>query len=310
MIKKLSKHPLLDYFFMAVGAAIMAIGIGVFLVDAQVVPGGVTGLSMAIHYMSNYTIPVGLMIWVLNVPLYLWGVKELGKTFGIRTFYAFTLNSIFIDLFRGDIPGFTFLKLQKSQTVLDLYKNDFFFLILIGAVLLGLGLGIVFKFRGTTGGSDIVASIMQKRYGIRPGQAIFIIDIFVILIAGFIIEIKHLSPVRPALSLTFYAVFLLFVSSKIVDVIIEGFDYARAAYIISDKQDEIAEVVLTQFGRGATSLHATGLYTKQNKNVLFTILPLKKITELVEQIKEIDPDAFVILTNIHEVLGEGFRRRI
>ncbi|MCK9212277.1 MAG: YitT family protein, partial [Ignavibacteriaceae bacterium] len=261
MIKKLSKHPLLDYFFMAVGAAIMAIGIGVFLVDAQVVPGGVTGLSMAIHYMSNYTIPVGLMIWVLNVPLYLWGVKELGKTFGIRTFYAFTLNSIFIDLFRGDIPGFTFLKLQKSQTVLDLYKNDFFFLILIGAVLLGLGLGIVFKFRGTTGGSDIVASIMQKRYGIRPGQAIFIIDIFVILIAGFIIEIKHLSPVRPALSLTFYAVFLLFVSSKIVDVIIEGFDYARAAYIISDKQDEIAEVVLTQFGRGATSLHATGLYT-------------------------------------------------
>jgi len=181
---------------------------------------------------------------------------------------------------------------------------------LIGAVLVGLGLGIVFKFRGTTGGSDIVASIMQKRFGIRPGQAIFMIDIFVILLAGLIIEVKHLSPVRPALSLTFYAIFLLFVSSKIVDVIIEGFDYARAAYIISDKQDEIAEVILTQFGRGATSLHATGLYTKQNKNVLFTILPLKKITELVEQIKEIDPDAFVILTNVHEVLGEGFRRRI
>ena len=177
-------------------------------------------------------------------------------------------------------------------------------------MLLGLGLGIVFKFRGTTGGSDIVASIMQKRYGIRPGQAIFMIDIFVILFAGLIIEIKHLSPVRPALSLTFYAIFLLFVSSKIVDVIIEGFDYARAAYIISDKQDEIAKVILNQFGRGATSLHATGLYTKQNKNVLFTILPLKKITELVEQIKEIDPDAFVILTNVHEVLGEGFRRRI
>ena len=97
MIKKISKHPILDYFFMAIGAAIMAIGIGVFLVDAQVVPGGVTGLSMAIHYLSNYTIPVGLMIWVLNVPLYLWGVKELGKTFGVRTFYAFTLNSIFID---------------------------------------------------------------------------------------------------------------------------------------------------------------------------------------------------------------------
>ena len=94
----------IEYFAIAFGAAIMAIGIGVFLVDAKVVPGGVSGLSMAVHYLTG--LQVGLLIWILNIPLYIWGVKELGKEFGVRTFFGFTLNSFFIDFFRGDVPGF------------------------------------------------------------------------------------------------------------------------------------------------------------------------------------------------------------
>ena len=105
------------------------------------------------------------MIWVFNVPLYLWGLKELGKSFGWRTFYGFTLSSFFIDFFRGDIPGFEYIKLQNTQTIQDLLNNDFLFLILIGAALLGVGLGIIFKFKGTTAGSDIIAAILQKRFG-------------------------------------------------------------------------------------------------------------------------------------------------
>ncbi|MGE5402384.1 MAG: YitT family protein [Ignavibacteriales bacterium] len=308
--KFLKKYPLVDYFFITVGAAIMALGIGVFLVDAQVVPGGVSGLSMALHFLSNKTIPVGLMMWLLNVPLYAWGVKELGKKFGTRTFYGFTLNSIFIDLFRGDIPGFKYIRLQDTQTIKDLLQNDFLFLILIGSVLLGVGLGIIFKFKGTTAGSDIVASIMQKRYGIKPGQAIMFIDFFVIALAGFIIEIKHLSPVRPAMSLTLYAFFLLFVSSKLVDVIVDGFDYARMAFIISDKSDEIAQCIMNDFSRGATGLRAHGLYKNIEREIIVTVVTFREVTILTEAIKEIDPDAFVIIGNVHEVLGEGFRRRI
>lgn len=308
--KFLKKYPLVDYFFITVGAAIMALGIGVFLVDAQVVPGGVSGLSMALHFLSNKTIPVGLMMWLLNVPLYAWGVKELGKKFGTRTFYGFTLNSIFIDLFRGDIPGLKYIRLQDTQTIKDLLQNDFLFLILIGSVLLGVGLGIIFKFKGTTAGSDIVASIMQKRYGIKPGQAIMFIDFFVIALAGFIIEIKHLSPVRPAMSLTLYAFFLLFVSSKLVDVIVDGFDYARMAFIISDKSDEIAQCIMNDFSRGATGLRAHGLYKNIEREIIVTVVTFREVTILTEAIKEIDPDAFVIIGNVHEVLGEGFRRRI
>jgi len=306
----LKKYPFIDYFFIALGAAIMALGIGIFLVDAKVVPGGVSGLSMAVHYLSNNTIPVGISIWILNIPLYIWGVKELGKEFGVRTFVGFTLNSFFIDFFRGDTPGFSYIRLQDTETVKGLLQNDFLFLVLIGAALLGLGLGIIFKFRGSTGGSDIVATIMQKKYGIKPGQAIMITDFCVIALAGLVIEFKNLSPERTALTLTMYALFLLFVSSRIVDAIIDGFDYARVAYIISDKHKEIGLRIMNEMSRGATAIKARGLYRDIEKEIIFTIITLKELGTLTRLIKEIDPDAFIIINNVHEVLGKGFRRRI
>jgi uncharacterized membrane-anchored protein YitT (DUF2179 family) len=308
--KKSKKQVVIDYAAITIGAILMSIGIGVYLVDARVVPGGVSGLSMAIHYLSNNTIPVGAMIWILNLPLYIWGVKELGKTFGARTFYGFTLNSFFIDFFIGDVPVFHFIRLQDTQTVQDLLKNDFFFLILIGAVLLGAGLGIVFKFKGTTGGSDIVAAIMQKRFGVKPGMAIMIIDFAVILLAGFIIEIKNLSPNRPAFALTLYAFFLLFVSARIIDAIIDGFDYARAVYIISDKYAEIGEKIMNEISRGATAIKSRGLYKNIEREVIITVVTLKELGTVTQLIKDIDPEAFVIINNVHEVRGQGFRKRI
>ncbi len=306
--KFLNKYPVIDYIAIAAGSAIMALGIGVFLVDARVVPGGVSGLAMAVHYFSG--ISVGALIWVFNIPLFFWGLKELGKKFGTRTFFGFTLNSFFIDFFRGDIPGFNHIRLQDSQTVQELLTNDFLFLILIGAVLLGVGLGIIFKFKGTTAGSDIIASIMHKRFGFKPGQAIMFIDFFVIALAGIIIEIKDLSPARPALVLTFYAIFLLFISSRLIDMIIDGFDYARAAYIISDKFDEISEAILNDLGRGCTAVNTRGVYRNVERDMLLTVVPLREVTKLVDVVKEVDPTAFVIIYNVHEVLGEGFRRRI
>lgn len=309
MLKRLLKeYPVMDYLAIAFGSALMAIGIGVFLVDAKVVPGGVSGLAMAIHYFTGLS--VGMLIWIFNIPLYLWGLKELGKQFGMRTFVGFTLNSLFIDLFRGDIPGFHYIRFQDSATIQDLYKNDFLFLILIGSVLIGVGLGIIFKFKGTTAGSDIIASILHKRYGIKPGHAIMFTDMFVILFAGLIIEVKDLSPDRPALVLTFYAIFLLFISARLIDVIIDGFDYARAAYIISDKFEEISAAIMNNLGRGVTAVDTRGVYKNVEREMLLTVVPLREVSKLVDVVREVDPHAFVIIYNVHEVLGEGFRRRI
>lgn len=304
------KHLIIDYAAIVVGSAIMALGIGVFLVDARVVPGGVSGLAMAIHYLSGNVIPVGALMWALNIPLFLWGLKELGREFGLKTFVGFSLSSFFIDFFRGDIPGFGFIRLQDSLTIKDLYKNDFLFLILIGAVLLGVGLGIIFKFKGTTAGSDIVAAIMNKKFGIKPGQSIMLTDFFVIAFAGLIIGIKNLSPDRPALELTFYAVFLLFISSRLIDWIIEGFDYARAVYIVSDNFDKISEEILNEMGRGVTAIKTRGVYGNIEREMLLTVVSLREISKLVEVVRQADPKAFVMIFNVHEVLGEGFRRRI
>ncbi len=288
----------------------MALGIAVFLVDARVVPGGVSGLSMAFHYISGNKVPVGLLIWIFNVPLFLWGLKELGSRFGARTFFAFSLNSILIDLFHGDIPGLTHFALNRADAILDLLQHDFLFLILLGAVLVGAGVGIIFKFKGSTAGSDIVAAILQKRFGFKPGQAIMIIDFFVIVFAGIVIYLKDLAPDRPAISLTLYAFFLLFVSARIIDLMLDGFDYARSAIIISDKHETIADEIMNRLSRGATALKGRGLYKDIDRDVLMTVVPRKEIALLTEIISEIDPNAFVTIHNVHEVLGSGFRRRI
>ena len=288
----------------------MAIGIGVFLVDARVVPGGVSGLSMAFYYLTGGAVPIGLMIWIFNVPLYIWGVKELGKQFGIRTFFGFTLISFLIDLFRGDVPGLGFIRLQDTVTIINLRHNDFLFLVLIGAALLGIGLGIVFKFRGSTAGTDIVAAIMQKKFGMKPGVAIMIIDFFVICTAGLIIDLKDLAGERSAMTLTLYALFLLFVSGRLIDAIIDGFDYARTAYIISDKHAEIAEAIMDELSRGATAIKGRGLYKNIEREIIVTVVTLKELGKLTHLVRTIDPHAFVTVHNVHEVLGEGFRGRI
>lgn len=304
------KHLIRDYIAITIGSFIMALGIGIFLVDAKVVPGGVSGLAMVGHYLSNYKIPVGLLIWILNIPLYLWGLKELGKRFGVRTFIGFTLNSFFIDLVRGQIPGLRFIALQNYPGIRDMFEHDFILSVVFGAVLLGVGLGIIFKFRGTTGGSDIVAAIMQKRYGWKPGMAIMFIDFFVVLTAGIVIHYKGIAATKPAFTLTLYAFILLFVSSRLIDVIIEGMDYAKAAIIVSPKYNEIAEVILKEMSRGATALHGRGLYTNAEREVLYTVITRRETMFLTDLVKDIDPEAFIVINNVHEVLGEGFRRRI
>ena len=306
----ISKIDLRDCFFILIGSFIMAAGIGIFLVDARVVPGGVSGLSMTIHYLSGDRLPVGLMMWLFNIPLYIWGVRELGKQFGFRTFLGFTSNAFFIDLLRGQVPGLTSLRLHDHPSIVSMRQDDFLLLVLVGGVLLGVGLGIILKFKGSTAGSDILAAVARKRWGTKPGTTFMVVDFCVILSAGIVIHMKHLSFERPVLTLILYALFLLFVSSRIVDVIIEGFDYARSAYIISDRTDEIARVIIHDLSRGATAFEARGLYKNRKREVLFTVLSRREIGLLTEKVKAIDPDAFIIVQNVHEVLGEGFRPRI
>ncbi|HOJ37831.1 MAG TPA: YitT family protein [Ignavibacteriales bacterium] len=300
-----------DYLMLTIGTILMSLGIAVFLLDARVVPGGASGLSMAIHYLSNQKLPVGVVSWLINLPLFLWGIKELGNRFAFRTFYCFTMVSIFIDLFRGQLPFIKTPNLAQYPEILFFKNSDFFFYVLVGSVLLGIGLGIIFKFKGTTAGSDIIASILSKRFGMKPGQVLLVIDLIVIAFAGYVIKIKGLAVDRPAIVLTFYAVMLIFVYSRLIDAIMDGIDYARLVIIISEnKLEEIRELLLYKINRGGTLINAEGLYKKTPKELIMTVVSTKQLTDLTDSVKKIDPEAFIIITEAYEILGKGFRRRL
>lgn len=286
----------------------MGFSIAVFLIDARVVPGGVSGIAMTMHYLND-GIPVGLALWLMNIPLFIWGIYELGWGFARRTIFGFSASSFSIDLFHGDIPGLAHFALNKSQPILYLLENDFFFFIVIGAVITGIGMGIVFKHKGTTGGVDVIVSIIQKRFGIKPGSSIIVIDLIIIVSAAIVIHFQNLSPGRPAISLAFYAILLTVILSKLIDIMLDGFDYARSVLIISDKSKEIAQAIMDKLSRGATALKGKGLYRNIDRDIIMAVITRREVLLLEDIIKEIDPKAFVIINTVHEVLGEGFRRR-
>jgi uncharacterized membrane-anchored protein YitT (DUF2179 family) len=305
----ITKETVKEYFFIVFGAIIMCLAIAM-LVDIFVVPGGASGLSIAFYYVFDGTLPVGVLKWIINIPLFIWGLLVLGRQFGFRTFYGFTMSSIFIDFFRGSFPGLEFIRIQDTEFVKNLAQNDFFFFVLIASVLMGLGLGIIFKFKGTTGGSDIPAAIFQKKYGIPPGKGIILVDFFVITLTGFIFYLKGIPLDKPIIVLILYSLFQLFASSYVIDIIIDGFDYARMALIVTDKSNEIASEISSKLSRGATAIKARGIYRNIDREIVMTVVTLKEVTVLNEIIKEVDPDAFMISNTVHEVTGYGFRRRL
>ena len=302
------------------GSLISAIGLGVFLVEANVVPGGVTGISMAINFLWD-GISVGTWILILNVPLFIWGVLELGNAFGVRTLYGFGSNAIFIDLFRGEFLQYGFLHnffdpetlfhgwaLQNTETIYHMHHNDFFFFMAVGTVLVGIGLGLIFKFKGTTAGTEIVCAILKKRFGFKPGMSMLVVDFFVIAAATVVLFYSPKSEI-PVLVLMMYALASLFFQSIILDHVVYGFDYAKNIMIMSSKNREISQYIMEKLDRGVTAFYARGLYTNKDREVLMTIVSPNDARALEPEIRKLDPNAFVILSNVHEVLGEGFRSR-
>ncbi|MCL2038931.1 MAG: YitT family protein [Bacteroidetes bacterium] len=306
---QISKNAIKEYTIITIGSAVMSLGIAM-LVDVFIVPGGASGLSMAFYYIFDGALPIGLLKWIINIPLFIWGLIVLGNQFGWRTFYGFTTTSIFLDMFRGALPGLSFIRIQDTEFIKELATNDFIFLILVASMLMGVGLGLIFKFKGTTGGSDIPAAIFQKKYGIMPGKAIIYIDFFIIIMACFIFHFKGLQLPSSIITLILYALLSLFVTGYIIDTIIAGFDYARQALIITDKTNEVVDAICKELSRGATAIKARGIYRNIDKEIILTVVSIKEIPRLNDIVKKTDPDAFMITNNIHEVMGEGFKRRI
>ena len=272
--------------YIIIGCIICALSYAVFLIPHQIVPGGVTGIAMLLHFL--YHTPVGLAAIILNIPLFIIAIRILGVSYGIKSVIAIFITNLLIDFFVYTIK----IPTPTNNTVLAA---------LYGGLLLGAGLGLVFRGGASTGGTDIVGQILTRFTNLSVGMWIMIVDFVVITLAGV---------TTGSFELALLGYLALFLSSKVIDLVLEGMDYARAAFIISIKQDKIINGIYDKMRRGVTVLDGYSPYTKEKRPVIMCVITKKETHIFKSLIKDIDDNAFVILTDVFEVLGQGFRRRI
>lgn len=275
----MKKRIFIDYLGITAGSFLIALALTVFLVPNRIAAGGVSGLATVIYYITSF--PIGITMLIINIPLFLAGLKIMGISFGMRTIYGIISLSVFTDL------------LQPHMTALT---DDLLLASIYGGVVGGIGLGIVFRSRGTTGGTDMIASLINYFTGITVGEGLLIADGVVVALAGIFFNLE----------VALYAAVTIFITSQTIDVVQEGLNFKKGVLIISDKADQINQMVVDDLNRGITEFEAKGGYTGDRKQVLLCVISRSEISELKKAVAEIDKDAFVIISNVHEVLGEGF----
>jgi len=276
-------NTLTQYAAILIGCFIMAFGYSYFCVPYKIAPGGLSGIATVLYYFTG--LPVGITTLALSVPVFLFSIKVLGIKFGIKTVFATVFFSLFIDL---------------EAKILNAFNGDIFLASVFGGVLIGLGLGIIFRFGASTGGTDLIAA-MFKKYAewISLGTWILIIDLSVVLVAGFSFK---------SVNIMLYSIITIYVTNKMVDFINEGIDYTKAVYIISKKSDEIANGIMEKLERGVTGIYCKGMYTKEDINMLLCIISRTQISEIKKIVHDIDKNAFVLCVGALEVMGEGFKK--
>lgn len=271
-----------DYVGITVGVSITALALDLFLVPHRIAAGGASGLATILHFLFHW--PVGLTILAINIPLLLASVRTFGRHFGAKTLFGTFALSILVDVGAGIFRH----PLTQNPVLASLY----------GGVVAGIGMGITFRFNGTTGGTDLAARLLNHHTPLSIGRALLLIDMSVIILAGFAFH-------DPDLAL--YALIAVFVTSKAIDTLLEGADFAKAAFIVTDRPDQITQEVFSSLGRGVTALQGRGGYTGKERQVLLCVVGRSEQNRLREIIGSLDPGAFVIFTAAHEVLGEGFK---
>jgi len=274
-----------EYLMISIGCAILAAAISLFWQPHNLVTGGASGLGIIASFYSSLHLPFYIPVWLtnlaINIPLLLLGLKVFGIKFITKTIYG-TL-CLTASLFVTDRIPFVI-------------ESDLFLASIFGGVLAGLGMGIVFRNLGNTGGSDLAAQIIVhfKRH-FSLSKVLMIVDWAVIGLGFFVFGSER----------TMYAIVSIFISTKAIDFVLEGLNFAKAVFIISDKSEKIG-AALMEMNRGATSLHGTGVYTGKDKNVLLCVVSKREIVRVKDIVAQEDEAAFVVVADVREVLGEGF----
>ncbi len=281
-MKQKEKHKrfFLEYLCLGFGVFIMSLGLNVFLIPKKISTGGISGLAMVLHHLTG--VGTGWFVLLLNIPVFLYGYRRLGKHFLFRSGIATVLLSLFLELTAG-------FSVETEDSVLCA---------LYGGLLAGGGMGIVFRCNASTGGSDLIASGLRRESVLSVGTLLMLIDACIVILSVLVFW---------DISLGLYALIALAVGGKVVDYLEEGPKLARAVFVVSDYQKQIAHKLLHDMKRGVTALEGFGMFSGSQKQILLCVIPKREIVQMKNIVKQTDPNAFVIITDAKEVLGEGFQ---
>ncbi len=264
------------------GAFVMAFGVALFLLPNQLSSGGVSGIATLVYYLFN--IPVGKMILIINVPLFLFSGYKLGKSFLIKSIVGTISLSFFIDMLDRFEP------LTKDRFLACVY----------GGIIIGLGTAIILKASSSTGGSDLISTVAKKyKPDIRSSNIITVFDFVVVTLN--IIFFKEIE-------IGLYSAIAIYLMGKIIDIVFEGIYFTKLMVIVSEKAEEIAKEIEEKIERGVTGLFGKGMYTNKDKLVLMCAASRRDVSRIRIVARKIDPKSFIIITNSREVVGQGFKR--
>lgn len=271
---------IMDYAYIIIGSIAVALAFRLFLFPNEIASGGISGISTIIGHM--FGVEPAITQWLFNVPLFIAGVIFLGRKFGAKTLVGTILVPLVVYLSRNMEP----------------VTNEPFLAALFGGIGVGIGLGLVFRGKASTGGTDLAAQIVHKYSGLSLGICVLILDGFVVLSSAFAFNIE----------LALYALISLYVTGKTIDLVQVGLSYAKVALVISNDPDRIRHAIINDLDRGVTKLSGSGGYTEDERPVLMCVVNQTEVTKLKELVRSHDQHAFVIVTDANEVLGEGFKR--
>lgn len=283
-MKKERVTGIIEFLGLIVGCISMAVGINTFLKPHTIAPGGLSGLSVVLNKVTG--ISVSTMMLLIGVPLVIFAFKILGAKNSVKTLIGTILFSLIVNI---------------TSPLANLgATNDLLLSSISGAILLGIGIGIMFRVDASTGGTDLIALILSKKFpGIKPTKFMICLDAFVVISSGIASQ---------NIEIALYSAIALYVVVKVADAIMEGFDYSKAFFIISNHADDIKSVITRELDRGLTILDGRGGYTNEEKQVLLVVVSKNQEVYLKKLVKTADPSAFIIVSNVHEVLGEGFKK--
>ena len=270
-----------ETFIVTLGCMIMAFNINYFFLGNKLAQGGVGGLSLIVHYLSH--IDISYIYFGLNVPLIIVAYIFIGKEFVVKTLYATVVLTISLKIF------------GNFREPLD----EILMASILGGALNGIGIGIVFYAGGSTGGTDIIAKIINKYYGIALGKVLLAMDFIILSLVAFIF----------GKIIFMYTLISLIVTAKIVDLIQEGIYSAKGVTIITNKTEELKNRIMQDVERGLTIINAQGAYTQKDVSMLYCVVGKYQLMKVKNLVKEVDPEAFMIVSHVHEVIGKGFLKQ-